>query len=325
VKKGDVLALVDAAEVGKAKTELAQSLALLSLRSKTMAAIEPSYKNGAYPEGKYREAEAALAEAEIRLVGAQQALANLGLPVRAESFRGLSPAKIGERLQFLGLEDMSYALAGRNVSTATLIPVKAPRDGVVVFRRAALGQVVDASKTLFVVADPERMWLTLHVRPDTLKPFRQADPRLLLQGKTVHFQPDGTREVVTGKIVWVSTELDEKARTLEVRVNLPNPGGVVRANSFGAGRIVLREENNAVVVPDKAVHWDGNCHVVFVWDKNSSRKDAPKVFHVRSVQPGVRYEANREIIAGVLPGEMVAAAGSGVLRAELLKGNLGEG
>jgi cobalt-zinc-cadmium efflux system membrane fusion protein len=32
-----------------------------------------------------------------------------------------------------------------------------------------------------------------------------------------------------------------------------------------------------------------------------------------------------EIIAGVLPGELVATRGSGALRAELLKDNTGEG
>ena len=49
------------------------------------------------------------------------------------------------------------------------------------------------------------------------------------------------------------------------------------------------------------------------------------MFHVRKVRPGARDDTNVEIIAGVLPGEVVATKGSGVLRAELLKNNLGGG
>jgi cobalt-zinc-cadmium efflux system membrane fusion protein len=324
VQPGDVLALVDAAEVGKAKHEFLQALAQVNLKARTLKAMKPAYRNGAIPEGKFRESEAALNQAEIRLVAAQQALGNLGLPIRADDVQELSPNKLGERLQFLGLEVLAEQLKAEKTATANLLPIKAPRAGVVVVRRAAVGEVVDSSKTLFIVADPQRMWLTLHVRQDSLKPFRQSNPRLLLQGKTVHFQPDGAREEVTGRITLVSTAVDPRTRTLEVRADLANPGGRLRANVFGAGRIVLRREPNAVVVPDEAVHWDGGCHVVFVYDKRSPAGPF-KVFHVRSVRPGVRYNGKTEIIAGVLPYEMVATTGSGVLRAELLKANLGEG
>ena len=57
----------------------------------------------------------------------------------------------------------------------------------------------------------------------------------------------------------------------------------------------------------------------------STSQDSPKVFHVRTVRLGAKNEKFTEIIAGVLPGEVVATKGSDVLRAELLKNNLGEG
>jgi cobalt-zinc-cadmium efflux system membrane fusion protein len=328
VKQGDILALVDAAEVGKAKAEFQHALAQLALRRDNLDQLAPAYRRGAIAEARYREAVTARREAEIRLAAVQQALANLGLPVRTEEMQGLAagqPDKLGERLRFLGVETLADGLKAEGTATANLIPVKAPRDGVVVVRHGTAGEQVDPSRTLFVVADPGRLWLTLHVRPDVLKPFRQKDPALLLRGKTVRFGSDGTREEVTGTITWVSTAVDPKTRTLQVRADLSNPGGRLQANTFGSGQIVLRQEKRAVVVPSEAVHWDGNCHIVFVWDKTSHRPDAPKVFHVRTVQPGVKFREKTEIIAGLLPGEMVATQGSGVLRAELLKANLGEG
>ena len=80
------------------------------------------------------------------------------------------------------------------------------------------------------------------------------------------------------------------------------------------------------MVPSEAVHWEGCCHVVFVRDKGYfDSKDSPKVFHVRTVRLGAGAGRLTEIVAGVLPGEVVATKGSDVLRAELLKNNLGEG
>jgi multidrug efflux pump subunit AcrA (membrane-fusion protein) len=88
----------------------------------------------------------------------------------------------------------------------------------------------------------------------------------------------------------------------------------------------LREEKEAIAVPNEAIHWEGCCHVVFVRDKGYfDSKDSPKVFHVRTVRPGTRNGTFTEIIAGVLPGEVLATKGSDVLRAELLKNSLGEG
>jgi cobalt-zinc-cadmium efflux system membrane fusion protein len=55
------------------------------------------------------------------------------------------------------------------------------------------------------------------------------------------------------------------------------------------------------------------------------KEGAPKVFHTRTVRLGVRDDRQTEIIAGLMPGEVVAARGSAALRAELLRGSLGEG
>jgi cobalt-zinc-cadmium efflux system membrane fusion protein len=323
VRKGDVLALVDAAEVGKAKAEFLKAAAQAGLKRELLARLAPAA--GSVPERTLREAEAALREAEVRLLSAEQALLNLGLPIRAEDVKGLEPKEVARRVQFLGLPEAVTASLDPRTTTTNLLPIKAPLDGVVVARKAVAGEVADSSKGLFVVADTTRLWLTLNVRQEDLKPFRQQDPQLLLCGKTVRFQPDGTSHETTATMSWVSSAADIGTRTLGVRAELVNPPSWLRANTFGSGEIILREEKQAVVVPNEAVHWDGNCYLVFVYDKHSPDKGAPQVFHVRTVRPGASYRGQTEIIAGILKGEMVATQGSGVLRAELLKASLGEG
>ena len=160
---------------------------------------------------------------------------------------------------------------------------------------------------------------------EALKAFKERDPKLLLIGKPIRFRPDGSTYQATGVVSVVSAAADEKTRTLQVRAVIDNPGGWLRANTFGSGTIRLRQENAAILVPSEAIHWEGKCNVVFVQDRNFHGKDAFKVFHVRTVRPGVTGDTGTEIIAGLLPGEVVATTNSGVLRAELLKASLGEG
>ena len=324
VRRGDVLALVDSAEVGRAKAEFQQTLVQLDLRRETLATLRPMA--GTTVAGKdVRVAESAVEDAEVRLLLAEQNLANLGMPLRADEVRGLSPADLARRMQFLGLPDpLARELAGRTESS-NLLPVAAPLDGEVVTRSAVKDEAADPARPLFVVADTSRMWLTLRVRPE--------DADRLKPGQPVRFRHPGHAGPVgwdSGTVVWVSPAADEKTRTVPVRVDLPNPSDRHQANTFGTTEVVLRTEKDAILVPSGAVHWEGCCHVVFVRDRDYEKPGAPKVFHVRKVRPGVQDVAAAtgpvtEVAAGVLPGEWVATTNSGVLRSELLKNDLGAG
>jgi multidrug efflux pump subunit AcrA (membrane-fusion protein) len=113
---------------------------------------------------------------------------------------------------------------------------------------------------------------------------------------------------------------------IQVRAILENEKGKLRNETFGIGEVILRDEPNAIVIPTEATHWEGCCQVVFVRDKNYfDSPESYKVFHVRSVRLGASNGKFTEVISGVLPGEVIATAGSDVLRAQLLKNNLGAG
>lgn len=316
VRSGEVLALVDAAEMGRAKTELIQALAQEDLQRKAVKRLESLTEVVAGRQ--VQEAQAGFVQARARVLSAKQALGNLGLPVNLEQLRALSEEKLAERLRLLGLPESVAKHLGPDESTANLLPVKAPMDGIVVARQVVAGEVVDASRVLFQLADTSRMWLTLSVSVE--------DAGKLALGQPVRFRPDGSRDEVGGTLVWISTTADQQTRMVTVRAELPNPKERLRNETFGAGRIILREEQEAIAVPNEAIHWEGCCHVIFVRDKGYFDKpESPKVFHIRTVRLGAKNEKSTEIIAGVLPGEVVATKGSDVLRAELLKNNLGEG
>ncbi len=318
VQAGEILALIDAAEVGRAKTDLMQALVDERLQHTAVTRLASLSGQGVVPGRKTQEAEAAHAQARARVLSAQQTLVNLGLPVDVEPLRDLAEDDLVRRLRLLGLPAPLVQQLGPAELTGNTLPIRSALSGVVIARQVVTGDVVDASRMLFQVADTSQMWLALNV------PLEVA--HFVALGQKVDFRPDGDRRQVTGTLTWISTAADAETRMVALRAELPNAKGQLRDETFGRGQIVLREETEAIVVPNEAVHWEGCCHVVFVRDKGFfDSKTSPKVFHVRTVRLGTKNEKYTEVLAGVLPGEVVAAKGSDVLRAEMLKNNLGEG
>lgn len=316
IRRGEILAIVDASEVGRLKSELLSAVTAYDLAKLNRDQIKPVAGKGV--AGRLlQEAEAKLSTESIRVQRAIQSLVNLGFSLSVKEVMATERSKLLSSLQFLGIPDdvTRYLVAGK--STSNLIPIRAPADGVVVERDVVAGEVVDTRKVLFTVVDTSQMWLILDVSSEHAS--------LLKTGRKVLFRPDDNRTEVTGFISWISTKIDSHTRTVKIRVELPNPHGHLRDETFGQGEIVLREDSGSIVVPSTAVHWEGCCHVVFVRDRDYLKKGSFKVFHPRVVRPGVRTETHTEILAGVMPWEVVVTKGSGVLRAELLKGNLGPG
>jgi cobalt-zinc-cadmium efflux system membrane fusion protein len=320
VQKDDVLALIDSAEVGRLKAELLAGLIETDLQMKAYARAQSLAQKGILAERQIQETQTELGKARLRVLSAHQALANLDLAVSLDDWKDVTEAELASRIRFLGLNENTIARLDGAAAKSGLLPITAPADGVLVAnenRQIVAGEAVESGRLLFVVADVSRIWLMLDVP--------QEDAKLVALGQPVRFRAGGDAEVANGKVTWISTSIEEKTRTLKVRAEIPNPDDRLRAGMFGTAQIVLRDEPNAVAVPSGAIHWDGSCHVVFVRDKHFLEELSPKVFHTRTVRPGGKDEKYTEIIVGLLPGEVVASRGSGVLRAALLKNNLGAG
>ncbi len=315
VKAGELLALVDSPRVGQCKSALQKALAQLRLAEGAVSRI--SDLSDVLAGKRLLEAQAERDTAEAAVRNEIDMMLNLGLQVSQEEITRIESNALAEELRFFGLPTSIRSQLDPKATTGNLMPIIAPRDGVVVMRDVVAGEVIDANKVLFTVVDNRQMWLELDVPLESIEYVKI--------GQQVHFLPDGSRTEHRGAITWLSTEVDAGTRTVRVRAELENPDGNLRDESFGAGRIVLREEDAAVVAPSDAVHWEGCCYVTFVRDKDYLAEDSYKVFHTRMVRPGVTNNGYTEIIAGLFPGEVVVTAGSGVLRAELLKGNLGAG
>jgi cobalt-zinc-cadmium efflux system membrane fusion protein len=311
VKAGEALALVDSAEIGRAKSELLLARADRDVQRATAERLESGVERGVRSPTEVLAAKAAARSAQTRLLAAQQTLANLGIPIDLEQVGNASDDVLAEHLRLAGLPELPPEVAKRIGASQTIHAIRAPIDGVVTERPAIEGAVVESLRTLYVIVDTSRMWLTFRIRAE--------DSQRIQVGQPVTFLPDGMPDrPATARISWISTEADESTRGLECRADVENPERLLRARMYGRARVLLREETSAIVVPDEAVNWEGCCWVTFV-------RLAPDIFQTRKVKIGVKERGFTEIVAGVAPGEVVAAKGSYVLRSDILRNRLGAG
>ena len=309
IRKGDVLAIVEALEVGRMKSELLQAVVTRDLRTRTVERMEAA--EGVIPEKMIHEAKSEERVARIRVQDAIQSLVNLGLFISQDEIKGLDDAQLAKKLQFLGLPDSIVATLEPQTTTTNLLPLFAPFDGVVIGREITLGETVSPTESHFEVADIRRMWVTLEVRKE--------DVNLVRLGQTISFTADGIPGEVMGKVDWISTEVDENTRTLQVRAEVDNPElqpagethceqRLLRAHTFGTGQITVRTSMLSTVVPNEAVQFDGRTYMVFVRDGQSFRR-VP-------VKTGVVDRDMTEILSGLDAGVVVATEGSHVVKAE---------
>lgn len=317
IKRGEIMAIIEALDVGRAKSEFLQAVVSSELREETLLRMR-QYQSSISDRG-LREAEAAAREARIKLFNAQQTLINLGLPVRLEDVSNLHDRELVERVHFLGLPKKLIDQLDPQKTTANLVPLVAPFDGIVIGRDIVVGELVEPSSSgQFVVADVRRMWIELDVRKE--------DAFKIRRGQEVVFSADGLNEKVRSKISWISTEVDKRTRMVQARVEVDNPlihgessapdgQRLLRANMFGMGRIRIHENPAAIVVPSQALQRDGAATVVFV-------RTGELVFQPRPVEVGIVNDAYTEVLTGLKPGDRIAAGGSHVLKAEVVKKRL---
>lgn len=315
VRKGEVLLVIDSQEVGRLKAEFLNALVAFEARQEQLAILEEV--KSAVMGRQLREAKAALREARNHLMLAEQALVNLGFEISIRDYEPLDDETRAARIRTLGLPPAVVAGLEPARLSSNLLPLYAPFDGVVVGREAVVGEVIEAAKPIFEVADVSRMLLVLDVSKE--------DADSVAIGQPVRFRPDGSSIEYASRITWISTEVNEETRTLKVRAEVANPGEVsvvpsaeqrhaLRANTFGSGRIEVDRRGTAVVVPRSSVQWDGSRWVVFVPAGDTA-------FAARPVKPGVREGDVVELVGEASNDPAltrVVSLGSHVLKSRIL-------
>jgi Cu(I)/Ag(I) efflux system membrane fusion protein len=132
---------------------------------------------------------------------------------------------VRERLRLWDLDPEQVAGAGGDRITIT-----APQGGTVIRRDVDEGAYVRTGEPILTLADLGRVWVELEAF--------ERDLPWLAPGQQVSFQVTALPgEEFTGAVVFVDPVLDERTRTVRVRLEVPNPDGRLRPGMLVRGTV----------------------------------------------------------------------------------------
>jgi cobalt-zinc-cadmium efflux system membrane fusion protein len=203
-----------------------------------------------------------------------------------------------------------YGHGGRGSEVA----IRSPIAGQIVERHASLGEVVEPSQVLFEVTDIKKVWAVGRVYQQNAGQVEVGAAASL----TLQAHPGRSWQ---GTLDYVAPTLDERTRTLAVRMVLDNPEGVLRPGLFGELSITKKngQAKTAPYIRADALQKVGNEVVVFVPEPEEGS------FHAVPVAVGQRSQGRVQVVSGLKVGDKYVSAGAFVLKSELLRGELGEG
>jgi Cu(I)/Ag(I) efflux system membrane fusion protein len=195
------------------------------------------------------------------------------------------------RMRSLGLSDAQV----RQLSTAKeprrAMTISSPIAGVVSEKHAVAGQKFMPGDVLYRIADASSVWVVAKVFESDVPALRIGTPAAISVTALSDTRFNGT-------VGFIAPAIDPSTRTADVRIDLPNPDGALRADMYATVRFSLPAIANAVSVPDSAIIDSGTRQVVLVAKGNGR-------FEPREVATGARSNGYTAIAKGLSENESV--------------------
>jgi multidrug efflux pump subunit AcrA (membrane-fusion protein) len=206
-----------------------------------------------------------------------------------------------QRLLLWDISPREIAELERTGKPRKALTLYSPVDGVVLSKNAVQGGRVMPADTLFEIAGIRRVWVLADVYESEM-PFVALGQTARM---SLSYLPGRTW---TGKVSFIAPVLDEKTRTVKVRVQFENADGSLKPEMY-ADVVLERPLGRVVTVPDGAVLSTGTRSLVFV-AKGDGR------FEPRAVIPGARVDGVSEIREGIRAGEEVVTQANFLIDSE---------
>jgi cobalt-zinc-cadmium efflux system membrane fusion protein len=299
VRQGDVLAVVWSKDLGEKKSELVDALARLRADETTVRRLEEAVKEvpGAIAGRTLLEARAKVEADRVAADRAERTLRVWRLTdkeidaVRAEVDRLSDPKARGEA-----------------PADWARVEVPATRDGVILVKNAAPGDIVDTTADLFVIGDLSRLAVWAHVYEEDL-PLVQALPRPVKWSVEVLSRP-GTK--LPGTLEHISPVIDTNQHTALITGLVDNPAGELIVGQSVTVTVELPPPGGEVVLPADAVFEDGRQSAVFIQPNTGTWRLVRVPIRVtRRFRDAVYVKAEEN---GVRRGTLVVTAGALLLR-----------
>jgi cobalt-zinc-cadmium efflux system membrane fusion protein len=276
VKAGQALAVIDSIQMGEAHAEYRRAQSELKLAESAFQRADSLFREQVVPQRQWLEAKSDHERAQASAEAATERLRMLGgLPETGESH----------------------------------FVVTAPFAGIVIEKKAVLGELAKSENSLFTVADLSTVWIEADVAERDLEKLAVGAVATV----TVSAFPN---DVFKGRVSYIASTIDRQTRTVKARIEVPNRDGKLRLDMFAKAAVEYAESRATLVLPQDAVVLLQGVPVVYV------ATDAG--FEPRPVELGERLSGRIVIASGIKAGEEIVIIGAYALKSRQLKSQLGD-
>ncbi len=291
IRRGQPLVELESVAIGEAQGAYLEAEAALALARRTFERQARLREELISSEKEYLQAKQELDASEIRAGAALGKLTRLGMD--SGSVRSLSQQHAKGR-----------------------VVLRAPADGVVLAMHAVPGEVVKTEESLITLGDSSSVWVWANMYEREMAVVRRAQSRQKLAAMVAVKAYPG--EELPGTVDFVSPAMEESSRTVKLRIEVPNHGGLLLAGMFANVRVFLPGEDEALAVPAGAVLEDEGRSFLFVHHHGD--------YYVRRpVTRGRAWEGWVEVKQGLSGGESVVTDGAFLMKSDVLRSKMGAG
>ncbi len=205
-----------------------------------------------------------------------------------------------DRLQNLGLSKIQIEEIRDTREAPTALRILAPADGFVLALNVTPGLKFEKGSEWYRIADLTRVWILADVLAN--------DAEYVQPGALAQVSLTGQRKLFPARISEVLPQFDPATRTLKVRLEVDNPGFLLRPEMFVDVALPVTLPPT-LAVPADAVLDAGLNATVFVARGNGS-------YEPRLVATGRHWGDQIEILQGLAAGERIVTAGNFLVDSE---------
>jgi HlyD family secretion protein len=173
--------------------------------------------------------------------------------------------------------------------------ITSPITGVVTDRPVFAGEMPASGAPLITVMDVSQVIARAHVSQQAAAQVKVGNPANI-------FPLDGSAPVA-GRVTVVSPALDPANTTVEIWIQAPNAGGVLKPGTSLRVEVMAKTAANALIIPEEAVltRPSGSTVVIVVDPENKPER--------KTVTLGIHDAGMVQVVSGLMSGDRVVTAG----------------
>ena len=215
-----------------------------------------------------------------------------------------------QRLRNWDISEEQIKALSKSGDSRRSLTFRSPATGIVMEKKAVQGMRFMPGEMLYQIADLSAVWVVADVFEQDIGMVKTGAKAKV----TISAYPD---KVFSGNVTYVYPTLKPETRTVSVRVELSNPGLLLKPAMFAQVEVLVGAKDKQVTVPLSAVIDSGTRQIVLI-------QKAEGRFEPREVKLGGRTDTHVAVLDGVKEGELVVVAANFLIDAESnLKAALG--